>query len=279
MNSTESMRLSGLALDVSSGELTFSGNPVNSHHVLQLLDADIEFKIESPSILSLQTLYRLLKRYPLLQHINALASDFMEQGGALKPKLGLVSAKPLEADMGEAPEPVRLNLVKITTVNRSDLSFLEQVQMGEPTETLTGLFIANYQMIFEDKPSIDVGVDVSLTAHLEDGVPQACVGDYFVEQLFHKPINILPGRIADYFFPANGDRLAPNYDAVQETVTQLDNSDLTLADFVHTCLSLNYHSAQERAAMKAEQSEQQKFFDRINRLVGQHIEELERKPD
>lgn len=275
MNLGEPTFLQALVLDVSSSTLFFEDQPLAPSQVLQVLDADLAFKIESPAFLSLQTLYRLLKKYPLLQHINGFASDFMQHASDVRPKLGLVAVtKNTSADF-EAPEPVRLNLVKITSVKRCELSFVEQVLMNNPTETVSGVFISDYKMIFEDKPAIDVAVDVSLTAHLGDKIPQASVGDYYVNQLYHKPIHLLAGRMVDHFYPANAERLAPDYQAVQETVTETQGPDLTLADLVHTCLSLNYNTADERAVIKAEEDEQKLFFERLDRIMEHHVESLD----
>ncbi|AXH60255.1 hypothetical protein [Pseudomonas amygdali] len=267
--------LQALVLDVSNSTLFFEDQPLAPSQVLQVLDADLAFKIESPAFLSLQTIYRLLKNYPLLQHINGFASDFMQHASDVKPRLGLVAVSTKTPDGMGAPEPVRLNLVKITSVKRCELSFVEQVLMNNPTETVSGVFISDYKMVFDDKPTIDVAVDVSLTAHLGDKLPQASVGDYYVNQLYHKPIHLLAGRMVDHFYPANAERLAPDYQAVQETVTETPGPDLTLADLVHTCLSLNYNTAEERALIKAEEDEQKLFFERLDRLMEHHVENLD----
>lgn len=272
MNLGESEFLQALVLDVSSSTLFFDDQPLAPHQVLQVLDADLAFKIESPAFLSLQTIYRLLKKYPLLQHINGFASDFMQHASDVKPRLGLVSVMTKPPVGMETPEPVRLNLVKITSVKRCELSFVEQVLMNNPTETVSGVFISDYKMIFEDKPTINVVVDVSLTAHLGDNAPQASVGDYYVNQLYHKPIHLLAGRMVDHFYPANAERLAPDYQAVQEIVTEQPRPDLTLADLIHTCLSLNYNTAEERALLKADEDEQKLFFEQLDRLMDHHVE-------
>lgn len=275
MNLGEPTFLQALVLDVSSTTLFFEDQPLAPHQVLQVLDADLAFKIEGPAFLSLQTIYRLLKKYPLLQHINGFASHFMQHASDVKPRLGLVSVTTKTPAGMETPEPVRLNLVKITRVKRSELSFVEQVLMNNPTEAVSGVFISDYKVIFEDKPTMDVAVDVSLTAHLGDNAPQASVGDYYVNQLYHKPIHLLAGRMVDHFYPANAERLAPDYQAVQETVTEKPGPDLTLADLVHTCLSLNYNTAEERALIKADEDEQKLFFEQLDRLMDHHVENLD----
>ena len=279
MNLGEPTFLQALVLDVSNGTLTFEDHPLAPAHVLQMLDAEVTFKIESPAFLSLQTISRLLRNYPLLQHINGYATAFLQHCAQVKPKLGLVAVAKKGVAEGEIPDPERLNLVKITSIKRCDMRFKEQVLMNEPTEMLNGMFISDCKMVFEDKPTMEVAVDVSLTAHIADGVPQASVGDYYVEQLYHKPIHLLAGRVADYYYPANAERTAPDYKAVQETVAQLDGADLTLADLVHTCLSLNYNTAEYRAIIKAEEEEQKKFFERLDRLVDQHVEHLDLSKD
>lgn len=279
MNLGEPMFLQALVLDVSSGTLTFEDHPLQPSQVLQVLDVELAFKIESSAYLSLQTISRLLKNYPLLQHINGYAASFMQHASQVKPKLGLVAAPSKTVSEDQPQDPARLNLVKITTIKRSEMTFKEQVLMNEPTDALNGMSISNYKVIFDDKPTMDVAVDVSLTAHIADGIPQASVGDYYVEQLYHKPIHLLAARIADYFYPANAERLAPDYKAAQETVVQLDGADLTLADLVHTCLSLNYNTAEYRAIVKAEEEEQKKFFERLDRLMEQHVVTLEHEHD
>lgn len=275
MNLGEQTFLQALVLDVSSSTLFFEDQPLVPSQVLQVLDVDLAFKIESPAFLSLQTIYRLLKNYPLLQHINGYSSNFMQHASDVKPKLGLVAVTAKTPAEMEAREPIRLNLVKITSVKRSELSLVEQVLMNNPTETVNGVFISDYKMIFEDKPTIDVAVDVSLTAHLGDKTPQASVGDYYVNQLYHKPIHLLAGRMVDHFYPANAERLAPDYQAVQETVAETPGPDLTLADLIHTCLSLNYNTAEERAVIKAEEDEQKLFFERLDRIMVHHVENLD----
>lgn len=275
MNLGEQTFLQALVLDVSSSTLFFEDQPLVPSQVLQVLDVDLAFKIESPAFLSLQTIYRLLKNYPLLQHINGYSSNFMQHASDVKPKLGLVAVTAKTPAEMEAREPIRLNLVKITSVKRSELSLVEQVLMNNPTETVSGVFISDYKMIFEDKPTIDVAVDVSLTAHLGDKTPQASVGDYYVNQLYHKPIHLLAGRMVDHFYPANAQRLAPDYQAVQETVAETPGPDLTLADLIHTCLSLNYNTAEERAVIKAEEDEQKLFFERLDRIMVHHVENLD----
>lgn len=275
MNLGEQTFLQALVLDVSSSTLFFEDQPLVPSQVLQVLDVDLAFKIESPAFLSLQTIYRLLKNYPLLQHINGYSSNFMQHASDVKPKLGLVAVTAKTPAEMEAREPIRLNLVKITSVKRSELSLVEQVLMNNPTETVNGVFISDYKMIFEDKPAIDVAVDVSLTAHLGDKTPQASVGDYYVNQLYHKPIHLLAGRMVDHFYPANAERLAPDYQAVQETVAETPGPDLTLADLIHTCLSLNYNTAEERAVIKAEEDEQKLFFERLDRIMVHHVENLD----
>lgn len=275
MNLGEQTFLQALVLDVSSSTLFFEDQPLVPSQVLQVLDVDLAFKIESPAFLSLQTIYRLLKNYPLLQHINGYSSNFMQHASDVKPKLGLVAVTAKTPAEMEAREPIRLNLVKITSVKRSELSLVEQVSLNNPTETVSGVFISDYKMIFEDKPTIDVAVDVSLTAHLGDKTPQASVGDYYVNQLYHKPIHLLAGRMVDHFYPANAERLAPDYQAVQETVAETPGPDLTLADLIHTCLSLNYNTAEERAVIKAEEDEQKLFFERLDRIMAHHVENLD----
>lgn len=275
MNLGEQTFLQALVLDVSSSTLFFEDQPLVPSQVLQVLDVDLAFKIESPAFLSLQTIYRLLKNYPLLQHINGYSSNFMQHASDVKPKLGLVAVTAKTPAEMEAREPIRLNLVKITSVKRSELSLVEQVLMNNPTETVNGVFISDYKMIFEDKPAIDVAVDVSLTAHLGDKTPQVSVGDYYVNQLYHKPIHLLAGRMVDHFYPANAERLAPDYQAVQETVAETPGPDLTLADLIHTCLSLNYNTAEERAVIKAEEDEQKLFFERLDRIMVHHVENLD----
>lgn len=275
MNLGEQTFLQALVLDVSSSTLFFEDQPLVPSQVLQVLDVDLAFKIESPAFLSLQTIYRLLKNYPLLQHINGYSSNFMQHASDVKPKLGLVAVTAKTPAEMEAREPIRLNLVKITSVKRSELSLVEQVLMSNPTETVSGVFISDYKMIFEDKPTIDVAVDVSLTAHLGDKTPQASVGDYYVNQLYHKPIHLLAGRMVDHFYPANAERLAPDYQTVQETVAETPGPDLTLADLIHTCLSLNYNTAEERAVIKAEEDEQKLFFERLDRIMVHHVENLD----
>jgi len=275
MNLGEQTFLQALVLDVSSSTLFFEEQPLVPSQVLQVLDVDLAFKIESPAFLSLQTIYRLLKNYPLLQHINGYSSNFMQHASDVKPKLGLVAVTAKTPAEMEAREPIRLNLVKITSVKRSELSLVEQVLMNNPAETVSGVFISDYKIIFEDKPTIDVAVDVSLTAHLGDKTPQASVGDYYVNQLYHKPIHLLAGRMVDHFYPANAERLAPDYQAVQETVAETPRPDLTLADLIHTCLSLNYNTAEERALIKAEEDEQKLFFERLDRIMVHHVENLD----
>lgn len=271
--------LQGLVVNSVTGEMTFDGNSVSSDRVLQLLDAELNIEVESVAPFTLQTFYRMLKKYPLLQQINGYAFSFLSQAGQIRPTMGVVHSNRAIQRPPEAIKPRHLQLAKVTTCSRAELTFVKQIQMGDPTKTLTGMIIAKSLLVFEDKPSMDVSIEVCLTAHFEDAGRLEPVGDYFLKDIFLLPISMRQAKMVDVFYPATAERLALDYDAKRQTVSNLPYPDLTLADVCHACLALNYNTAEERALIKEEQEEADRFFTRMDRLVAQHLEELNKEQD
>ncbi|MFK4135986.1 hypothetical protein ACI2KR_27430 [Pseudomonas luteola] len=209
-----------IAINGRTGELFLDGKLVEDSEVLWYLNYQFSVVEQSEEYFCLQTVYRLLKRYPNLAKLNGWSAAFIDKASQIQPKIGLVGKAPLENSECLSGLAIgRQCFVEISEMTCVSVDFDNGVKLS-----------------FENKPSTKVMEYPSMWGYIDDMENHDSLSYRHLEDLYYLPIRLVNKVTKVTMSYANEARNNLDYARHTQSSFKADVTGLSLHDLIYVVM-------------------------------------------